>query len=292
MTISYFYCAFCNYKSKRNYDLKRHQNAVHKDLILNINNQKNNIQNDFNTIQNQNKNIQNEKEKNYRCKKCNKEYKTKKNYIEHENKCIGIDSLTCPKCMHHFSSSGNKSKHMKKNNCKPKSIIHALNNNITTNITNNIINNITNNITNNFIINNFEKERLDYIGIKNILELFKNSEDCYVPKYIKLKHYNKEFPENHNIKYNKNTGCLVKNNDKWVFKDINDFSEILLLNNTKYLHEYYKNNINDFNEIIKDIKTYNLIHSKLNYLDLDISSAKFKILKNQIIKIIKENIYI
>jgi len=54
---------------------------------------------------------------------------------------------------------------MKKNNCKPKSIIYTLNNN--------------------------GSERLYYINIKEISNLFLNSEDCFVPKYIKLKHYNK-----------------------------------------------------------------------------------------------------
>ena len=44
MTTSYFYCAFCNYKTKRNYDLKRHQNTVHKSIIENNENERKDIQ--------------------------------------------------------------------------------------------------------------------------------------------------------------------------------------------------------------------------------------------------------
>ncbi len=121
MTISYFYCAFCNYKSKRNYDLKRHQNAVHKSIIENVENERKDIQTEKKDIQHEIKDIQPEIKDNlnkneiiYSCKKCYKKYKTKKNYLEHEKKCIGIDILTCSRCMYHFSSYGNKSKHMKK----------------------------------------------------------------------------------------------------------------------------------------------------------------------------------
>jgi uncharacterized C2H2 Zn-finger protein len=59
----------------------------------------------------------------FQCEKCSKEYKTKKYFIIHQNKCIGLNVLTCPKCMKIFSTYGNKSAHMKKNNCKPKEIL-------------------------------------------------------------------------------------------------------------------------------------------------------------------------
>ena len=62
----------------------------------------------------------------YACKKCAKLYKGKTFLIEHEKTCIGIDSLTCPRCMKTFSHKANKAKHIKINNCKPRSIFKYL----------------------------------------------------------------------------------------------------------------------------------------------------------------------
>jgi uncharacterized C2H2 Zn-finger protein len=107
-------CVFCNYNTNRKYDLKRHHNALHNNILLNA---KEEEKNKFNC-----------------CSKCNKEYKTKKYLINHEEKCNGLNILTCPKCMKTFSSRGNKSKHIKKNNCKAKSIINAVNEDIKYNI--------------------------------------------------------------------------------------------------------------------------------------------------------------
>ena len=87
----------------------------------------------------------------FNCKKCNKKYKTKKYLLNHEEKCNGLNILTCPKCMFTFSSKNSKSNHMKKNNCKAKSIIHA-NNNINNNI--------------------YGNERIYYILLNNFILLF------------------------------------------------------------------------------------------------------------------------
>jgi uncharacterized Zn finger protein (UPF0148 family) len=72
MTTLYFYCAFCNYKTKRNYDLKRHQNAVHKSIIINVENETKDIQTEKKDNLNKNETI-------YSCNKYYKKYKTKKN---------------------------------------------------------------------------------------------------------------------------------------------------------------------------------------------------------------------
>ena len=88
----------------------------------------------------------------YICIKCDKYYKTLKYYENHEKNCNGLNSLTCPKCMKSFTFNSNKIKHIKKNRCKPKSIIH-LNN----------------------IINNYGSERLDYI-IDDIYKVINNKD--------------------------------------------------------------------------------------------------------------------
>lgn len=79
------------------------------------------------------------------CKKCNKNYKTKKSLIEHELNCIGIDVLTCPTCMIHFRTRQAKSKHIAKNNCEPRSTFQANPQNIASITTQNNI--TTQNIT-------------------------------------------------------------------------------------------------------------------------------------------------
>ncbi len=86
----------------------------------------------------------NENIKDNRCSKCNKFYKTNKYLINHQSKCIGLNILSCPKCMNTFSNINNKNKHIKNNNCKPKSIKY------------NII------ITDDYI-NDYGNERNDYL---------------------------------------------------------------------------------------------------------------------------------
>ena len=144
-------CLFCNYQTIRKYDLKRHHNNKHlikllENNVLENNGQnvipkrknvipkrKNVIPNEKNVIPNRKNVIYNQKNKEisntekYICKKCDKIYKIKKSYIEHEKTCKGIDELTCPKCMVTFTNRHNKSRHIIKNNCKPRSIIYSKN---------------------------------------------------------------------------------------------------------------------------------------------------------------------
>ena len=108
-----FSCEYCSFTTKRKYNLQRHHNALH--IINNSNNTKeeNDIQKEENDIQNEENDIHSNNGF-FKCSKCNKNYKTKKYLINHEKKCLGINSLTCPKCIKSFSSYGNKSKHIKK----------------------------------------------------------------------------------------------------------------------------------------------------------------------------------
>ena len=98
-----FICNNCNKKLASNYSLNRH-----KKICKNVKKEEENV-NQFE---------ENEKI-NFKCTKCSKKYKTEKYLLEHEKKCMGINILTCPKCMKSFSSRFSKSNHIKKNNiCK------------------------------------------------------------------------------------------------------------------------------------------------------------------------------
>ena len=257
-------CSFCKYTSYKKYNVDRHEVNKHSKEILNnennLNEEKNTILNDKNTILNVKNTILNEKntilnEKNTCCSKCNKKYKTIKSLLNHEKNCKGIDILTCPRCMTSFSNSANKSRHIKRNNCEPRSIIHAKTPNVqninTTNNINNTTNNIDNSITNNnnniqntININNFGSERLDYLNYDKYLSIFKKNYD--IPSALtKEIHFNLEFPENNNIFYNDKTSVLVKVDNNYLEKDTKLFVEELINNKSKIIQSFaHKNKTN------------------------------------------------
>jgi hypothetical protein len=177
-----------------------------------------------------------------RCSKCNKFYKTKKYLISHEPNCNGINILSCPKCMSTFTLLSNKSKHIKKNNCKAKSINHNI-------------------IMNDDYIKNYGNERIDY------LEDFINKptiKDLPIHKklikYIEYKYFNEEFPENRNIKY-ENNNCLIREDGKWKSKNLNnmiidiiDKNKLIIIYNNfiEYTEEDNEKEIIDNYKYIKD----------------------------------------
>ena len=95
-------CEFCNYQSKRKYDVKRHQNAKHKSQIIENTSEKITEKNVSPNRKNVSPNRKNVSPNQNICKKCNKIYMTKNSLIEHEKNCKGIDELTCPRCIDNF----------------------------------------------------------------------------------------------------------------------------------------------------------------------------------------------
>ena len=100
------------------------------------------------------------------------------------------------------------------------------NNNKTSNKTLNNNNNNTNslNTTNNnntIIINNYGEEDTKYITSDFILKLLKNKPFKAIPEMIKHTHFNKEHPENQNIKITNKKEPYVKimKDNKWEFQD-------------------------------------------------------------------------
>ena len=300
-----FLCIKCNKNLASKFSLERHKTVCKNNICIQentirnqentIRNRENTIRNQENTIQNQENTIQNQENTIStlnKCSKCNKIYKTKKYLLEHIKKCNGLSILACPKCMKIFSSSGNKSNHIKRNNCKAKSIIYA--NTPQTNITNNNNNSITNNnITNNnnFIINNFGNERTDYITFDKILNIFKNS-NTIIPNYIQFKHYNKQFPENNNIKYQDDNICLIKNDSNWHLISLDILSNKLLSYNANEIDAFYNKNKTLFENYYKDIVYLEYLNSKFKYLDLFIDKLNYKNLITEIKFMIKNNVYI
>ena len=292
MTEQKYKCNHCEYITNRTNNLKRHHNTVHKLLNEKMLNEANNIHLEKNNIHSEDIN-NNKANDNYICKKCNKSYKTKKSFINHDEKCIGLSILTCPKCMKTFSHVNNKNKHIKKNNCTAKSIIHYNKENNNNNI---VINNIVNNnnivINNNIIINNYGSERIDYITFEDIMNILLKGGNNIVPRYIEFKHFNDNFPENKNIKYEKNNRCLIRENGEWKYTNIEQLSNKLINKNSYELSEYYNNKKNNIEERIKDIDLIEFIYSRLNYLDLSINKNIYKDIKKEIKNIIKSTLLI
>ena len=263
-------CDFCDYSTNVKCNLIRHHNAKHSDKVYEhcrlFKNEKNVTPNEKNVTPNQ-KNVTLSTK--YVCQKCNKEYKTKKSFIDHQSKCKGIDELTCPRCMVSFTNRHHKSRHIRMDKCTARSIVHARNHNgnnlhsiIQTAETIQNINNTNINNTNNIQINNFGSERIDHISDKDIKRILQSGTNT-VPLYIKKKHFDKNFPENNNIKYTNDNKCHVMENNLWKEKDIGILSTNLIQDNSEVLLMYCDNNqITLLNEI-KDTDKYDHIRNKL-----------------------------
>ena len=264
-------CDLCNYSTNRKYDLNRHQNAIHNLRVS--------AKSDFlmpeTNVHPKKPNVHPEN----MCKKCNKVYKIKKYLIEHEEKCKGVDELTCPRCMISFSSRQAKSNHIKRNTCKPRSIIHARvpnpqniepANNIDTQINNIDIDNQTNNIDNqtniqnqniNIYVNNYGKERTDYLDYDKMLAIFKKVYN--IPTLLtKEIHFNEEFPENNNIKFHDAKNCLVKEDDEFIYKNLNVLIKELIKNKGRIMQNFAKQNKDEIC-IDMDLKIYEQIIQQL-----------------------------
>ena len=287
-----FSCALCNYISKRKFDLKRHQTARHNEIALNITYEEKDMKieekdmkNEENNMKNEEKDMKNEENNLFNCCKCNKKYKTKKYLINHEKTCNGLNILTCPKCMKTFSSYGNKSAHIKNNNCKAKSIIHSINEDVK----HNLYINGNNNNNNTTIINNYGSERTDYITVDDMVKIFKHSGDNVVPRYIEFKHFNKNFPENHNIKYEKNNNCLIKRNGEWKITNLNNLSNKLIQKNSHEIFKYYRNKTEEIDNKIKHVDLMEYISKRFDYIDLCLPITKnvYNQIKYEIKDIIK-----
>jgi len=242
-SVKSYICEYCNYTTNRNYNLIRHQNAKHYISICEIMNKK---LCEEKVSPNEEKVSPNKKILNHKfiCKKCNKLYKTKKYLTQHELTCSGLDELTCSRCMISFTTKQAKYKHIKKGNCKPRSIMYARtsnfqDNNITNNNniqTQNNYNNITN-ITNNLIINNYGNERIDYLNYEKMLEIFKKAYD--IPSLLtKEIHFNNRFPENNNILYKNDNTSLIKYDDEFILKGLNDLVQDLITEKTKLMQKF------------------------------------------------------
>ena len=298
-----FNCSFCNYFSDRKYNLNKHITAKH----FNVKCEKTHVEKLGENVCPNGENVCPSGENvcpigenvcpngenvcpKFFCQKCNKKYKSKRYLNKHESKCKGVDELTCPKCMISFTTRSAKSKHIKANTCKARSIIYAREPNFQNIIQNQTINNIQNNTiqnntiqNNNLIINNFGCERLDHISHDEIMKMLMSGINT-LPMYIEKKHFDKNFPENNNIVYTKENKCKVLEDNCWKEKDINLLSSKLIQDNSQILLLYCDQNEIKITEEIMDEELYARVKNKLFIIYNKSDNEKY----NHIINIIKE----
>ena len=190
-----------------------------------------------------------------------------------------------------FSSRSSKSNHIKRNNCKPRSIIYARKTNLENETINyNTINNIEsqynigtqNNVTNNIYVNNYGNERIDYLNYEKMLEIFKKAYD--IPSLLtKEIHFNEEFPENNNIKdSDKNNYALVKMKEEYILEDLNALAEELVKKNSTQIQKFAIENKEEICTNIETQKYQDMVELLLNFILLKEPLEHYK---NQIKKI-------
>jgi len=168
----------------------------------------------------------------YTCEYCNKSYSTNSHMRRHQKTCkkklssameiellkenqkkmeIEYNKLQQTVENLKISSNGNISNSNNNSNNTTNNI---------TNKTNNVINNNDNSTNINVTINNYGNENKDYITKDYLIELLKTPFQA-IPKLIEYTHFNKEHPENQNIKLpnKKQPYVRVLKDDKWVYAD-------------------------------------------------------------------------
>jgi hypothetical protein len=120
----------------------------------------------------------------------------------------------------------------------------------------------------------------------------KESGSSVIPRYIEMKHFNKKFPENNNIKYDLRNGCLIRKNNEWRNIALESISKKLINYNSCEISNLYNKNFDKIDNIFKDIQLLEDITKRFNYLDLQINKTLFNELKNEIKYIIRSNILI
>ena len=169
-------------------------------------------------------------------------FESKMNPNESKNKLTKFECIYCNKF---YSTNSNLHKHLKICKEKKKSneqnkitllekekeellktveklLIECSNKSNNSTINSNNSNNTNSNNTNNtIIINNYGDENTKYITKEYIVNLLANKPFKAIPEMIKHTHFNKEHPENQNIKITNKKEPYVKimKDNKWLYQD-------------------------------------------------------------------------
>ena len=238
------------------------------------------------------------------CRKCNKRYKKKKYLVNHEKHCTGVDSLTCPRCMKTFVHRQSKLNHCKRNKCKPVSIFEAenvkqiINNNNNNNHdsynnnshslnTTNNTNNTNNNTNINIYINDYGKERKDYLwAYDNFYDIIRVPNNNILVKYLRCKNFNPLFPENHCIKY-ENRCFKLKENNRWRLINPTALKDKLYYDCGSEVLHVFDENKEKIRQQILTREHFDAVKKKSSFIDLELEGYG-KEIKNSMLDVVKE----
>ena len=300
-----YFCNVCCYETYRKDAYNRHENSLkHKlNIVLKIHQDGENVSRCGENVSRDGENVSRggenvsrcgENVSIYNCHKCNKIYNSKRYLKEHEKRCKGIDCITCSRCMKTFTCRQAKYKHCKKNNCKPVSIFEAdnvkniINYNTTNNNTNNNIHdNTINNITNVYI-NDYGKERKDYLtDYNNFYDIIKVPNNSILVKYLKCKNFNPHFPENHCIKY-ENRRFKMKENNKWSLINANALKDKLFYDCGSEVLNVFGRHEDKIRNQITNIDQFQEVKKKSNFFELQLEGSD-KEIKDRMLDIVKDD---
>ena len=160
---------------------------------------------------------------NKQCSYCCKEFSRIDNLNRHLKKCkmknnVLSENKELRETVEKLLIECSEMKNLLKNTTKKSTTLQHSMSNSQNNNTNS--NNTTNN-NNTIIINNYGEEDTKYITSDFILKLLKNKPFKAIPEMIKHTHFNKEHPENQNIKITNKKEPYVKimKDNKWELQD-------------------------------------------------------------------------
>jgi len=199
-------------------DIKNHYNLENSNTSKITSNNSNFLNYPSKKLKKTQKNVVNKQ-----CSYCCKEFSRIDNLNRHLKKC----KIKKENEKETNKSEKNKIEILEKHNTEllkavEKLLIECSNNNKTTNNNNNHHNTNSNNTIHNTInINNYGEEDTKYITQQFIVDLLKNKPFKAIPEMIKHTYFNKEHPENQNIRITNKKEPYVKimKDNKWELQD-------------------------------------------------------------------------
>jgi len=232
----YYECQRCGYNTTLRGNIKHHLNRKNicepildnisieemKD-IYNLNETSKITSNNSNVLICSSKKLQNTPQNvvNKQCSYCCKEFSRIDNLNRHLKTCkmknnVLSENKELRETVEKLLIECSEMKNLLKNTTDKSITSHSMSNS-----NNNTNSNNTNNNNNTIIINNYGEEDTKYITSDFILNLLKNKPFRTIPEMIKHTHFNKEHPENQNIKITNKKEPYVKimKDNKWELQD-------------------------------------------------------------------------
>ena len=248
---SRYNCNICNKRYSSASSLWNHSKKFHISYVVNCTS---NVNNCTSNVVNCASSEPNDK---YKCKYCSKNYSSRQNKWNHEQKCKSKINII------------EENKNLKLEIEKLKN--NKLKNNKIVTQNNNINHGTINNNNNTFIINKIGEESISKLKFKDIKNIFREQKNCLYHA-IKYVNFNEMIPENHNF-YNsslegKYINVFNNDNNEIEKKNKKDFFDSILLSSISITNLLYNKFKDDLSKK-KQLKLSNMIKEIENIAHLD-----------------------